>query len=445
MPAGSGEPTFPVMPKVVELIHESYAKDRRSRVLVGHFADLIPEGASVLDVGTGDGAIAAAVRAARPDIDLTGLEFQAREDCAIPVETFDGRRIPRPDNAVDYVSFLDVLHHTENPMVLLREAVRVARRGLIIKDHLRQGFLAGGTLAFMDRVGNRRYGIELPQTYWPSPQWESAFARLDLIVAEWRTDLKIYPPWGDWIFGRGLHFFARMDKPIQSGLETLEFWHPGLSCCNERWEAAYDRFETPAEERAKFRRRFHELGIDRLPREAHIVDIFCGRGNGLAVLKEWKFTNLTGVDLSPDLLRQCPGSVRRIVADCTDLKFPAGSIDAFIVQGGLHHLARMPEDLEKCLQSVHQALKPGGTFYAVEPWDTPFLRAVHRIACNSAGRALVPRFDAFATMVEEEQETYDQWLRAGAGVERAFRQTFASVELRTGWGKANLLARKEQA
>ena len=57
------------------------------------------------------------------------------------------------------------------PRQLLREAVRVARRGLLIKDHTLTGFLAGPTLRLMDRVGNQRHGVALPYNYWTQQQW----------------------------------------------------------------------------------------------------------------------------------------------------------------------------------------------------------------------------------------------------------------------------------
>lgn len=430
------------MAQLVESVHEQYAKGRRARALARHFAELLPDGAKVLDVGTGDGSIASAVQAARPDVVLHGLEVKVREGCAIPVESFDGQHLPYSDGSYDYVSFLDVLHHTPDPAVLVGEACRVARRGLIIKDHLCQGLLGRPTLRFMDRVGNRRYGVDLPHTYLRPEEWIDLWESVGLEVAKWRGDLRLYPAWADWWFGRGLHFFARLEKGDPGTERGLEWWHDGLSCCNERWEAAYRRFESAAEERGKFRARFRSLGIDQLPRDSSVVDLFCGRGNGLAVLADWGFTQLTGVDLSPDLLRQCPTGVRRIVADCTDLRFDPESIDVFIVQGGLHHLPRIPEDLERCLQGIHEALKPGGRFFVVEPWNTSFLQVVHALTRNPLARALVPRFDAFAIMVEEEWETYSQWLRADATILRTFRETFGDCHFTTGWGKCRILARK---
>jgi len=432
------------MPQVVESVHEQYAKDRRARVLARHFGQLIPPESTVLDVGTGDGRIAASVLEGRPDVAITGLEFQPRKDCAIPVQPFDGKRMPFEDGSFDYVSFLDVLHHTEDPLILLREGGRVARRGLIIKDHLRQGVLGAATLAFMDKVGNRRFGIQLPNTYLSPREWEAAFTRLHLERDTWRDRLGIYPFWADWVFGRGLHFFARLEKREPAKEPRLEHWHPGLSCCNGKWEAAYERFESASEERAKFRKRFRQMGIKRLDRQSTVVDIFCGRGNGLAVLKEWGFRDLTGVDLSPDLLRQCPKGVRLVVADCTQLRFPDDSVDVFIVQGGLHHLPRIPEDLEACLKEVCRSLKPGGRFYVVEPWETLFLRMVHVITRFPAIRRRVSRFDAFATMVEEEWDTYSQWLSKKREIRKAFAAIFSLESFSTAWGKCTIIARKPE-
>ena len=62
----------------------------------------------------------------------------------------------------------------------------------------------------MDWVANRRHGIRLPYNYWSQAKWFEAFAALGLTVKEWKTKLGLYRPAG-WLFGRGLHFVARLD------------------------------------------------------------------------------------------------------------------------------------------------------------------------------------------------------------------------------------------
>jgi hypothetical protein len=71
------------------------------------------------------------------------------------------------------------------------------------------------------------------------------------------------------------------------------------------WEAEYLRFETQEEEIRKFTERLRRLGVGGWPRETKIVELFCGRGNGLHALARLGFRNLEGVDLSPRLPREC--------------------------------------------------------------------------------------------------------------------------------------------
>jgi hypothetical protein len=62
----------------------------------------------------------------------------------------------------------------------------------------------------MDRVGNGRHGVALPFNYWARRQWDGAFADLGWSVEAWSKDLGLYPRPFDWIFGRSLHFLARL-------------------------------------------------------------------------------------------------------------------------------------------------------------------------------------------------------------------------------------------
>ena len=198
---------------LVQRALETRVHARRVRVLAEHLGALIPARASVLDVGSGDGLLASLVLARRPDLAWRAIDTLARAHTHVPVELFDGRRLPCTDGQHDVVLFVDVLHHADDAMALLREAVRVARSALVIKDHLREGVLAGPTLRFMDWVGNAAYGVSLPYCYWSAAQWAEARAELGLSTEEERRDLGLYPWWADWLFGRSLHFVARLGVP----------------------------------------------------------------------------------------------------------------------------------------------------------------------------------------------------------------------------------------
>jgi SAM-dependent methyltransferase len=195
---------------LIAQIHGGYVHNRRVRVLASLLAGLLPHQARVLDVGSGDGLLAYLTMQQRPDVAIKGIDSLVREQTYIPVEDFDGKAIPYENSSFDVVTFMDVLHHLSDPLPLLREAIRVARSELVIKDHTLRGFLAGPTLRWMDRVSNTRHGIELPYNYWTQEQWLRTFADLGLSIRSWNDNLKLYPWPASWLFGRSLHFAAQL-------------------------------------------------------------------------------------------------------------------------------------------------------------------------------------------------------------------------------------------
>lgn len=201
---------------VLEYIHERYSYNRRIETLSNHLAEVIPEGARVLDVGCGDGELASIIMQRRPDIQIEGVDILVRNETRIPVAPFDGQTIPYDNGSFDVVMFSDVLHHTDDPLILLREAVRVTRKSIVLKDHTCDGLFADVTLRFMDYVGNARYGVSLPFNYWTKKKWLDAFESLHLVIRTWKKDLRLYPRWADPIFGRSLHFVAKLEvnRPI---------------------------------------------------------------------------------------------------------------------------------------------------------------------------------------------------------------------------------------
>jgi Methylase involved in ubiquinone/menaquinone biosynthesis len=193
---------------LIESIHGGYVHKRRISILSDWCSKLIPSNSRVLDVGCGDGQLARLIASKRPDISIWGIDVRQRKDTAINVETFDGKFIPYGEDSFDVVMFVDVLHHAGQPTTLLREAVRVARQTILIKDHLVEGTFAYSTLRFMDWVGNARHGVSLPYNYWTLAKWQGAFDKLGLNITFWESNLRLYPFPADLILGRSLHFIV---------------------------------------------------------------------------------------------------------------------------------------------------------------------------------------------------------------------------------------------
>jgi len=198
--------------RAVGVMHDKLVLNRRVEVLAAWFAELLPQRARVLDVGCGDGLISAALQSKRPDIEVQGIDVLPRERTHIPVEIFDGTHFPCASASFDVVLFSDVLHHTVDPTILLREARRVSARHVLLKDHYRAGVAANTRLRFMDWVGNARFGVALPYNYWTEQQWHAAWREVGLQPERVLTRLGLYPKPADWIFGAKLHFIALLQR-----------------------------------------------------------------------------------------------------------------------------------------------------------------------------------------------------------------------------------------
>ncbi len=418
--------------KTIGSMHGRFVHIRRIERLAEAIAPLIAPGWSVADVGCGDGVLAARVADQVGGVSVRGFEIAPRPDTAIPVEPFDGKRLPLDDNAVDAVMLVDVLHHTDDPNVLIAEAARVAKQAVIIKDHRTSRPAARLTLRLMDWIGNKPHHVALPYHYWSMAQWRQGWARAGLHVAGQQTRLGLYPWPASWLFERGLHLLVK-----------LRLTPPSTDGSIAAWERAYRRFESPAQERAKFRRRLRQLGVDGWDRSLRVVELFCGRGNGLHAWSDLGFKRVEGLDRSEALVLAYEGGARCTVGDARCLPYADASFDVVAIQGGLHHLTLM-DDLDATLREIHRVLKPGGRVLLVEPWLTPFLRLVHGMCGVRWLRRLWPRLDALATMIEHERRTYEDWLSRAEEITAALERVLIAQRRRVGWGKLMFIGTRRQ-
>jgi SAM-dependent methyltransferase len=192
--------------------HHTLVFQRRTRVLSEMLAAQLPRNASVLDVGCGDGTVGSLIAQLRPDVSVRGVEFLVRPDCKIECTAFDGASLPFPNASFDVCMFVDVLHHTQDVTVLLREAVRVSKSFVLMKDHLDENAVDHAMLQFMDWVGNRPHGVTLTYNYQSRKQWEAHFANCGLAESSWTTKVPLYPPPFTWVVGRQLHFISLLKK-----------------------------------------------------------------------------------------------------------------------------------------------------------------------------------------------------------------------------------------
>ena len=132
------------------------------------------EGMTVLDVGGAEGDVAEVLRRHRPDLRLHLLDpdpgggsqgsrsrgSRSRRGRASEISRIKGDAcaLPLSEAAVDTVLLVFVLHHTPDPDRALAEALRVARRRVVVLESTYEGALEHRLLATVDRWVNAERG-----------------------------------------------------------------------------------------------------------------------------------------------------------------------------------------------------------------------------------------------------------------------------------------------
>ncbi|MFP7834551.1 class I SAM-dependent methyltransferase [Marisediminicola sp. LYQ134] len=147
----------------------------RRRYLVNLLTPRLIGKTSVLDLGSSDGGLAASIRDRLASdghiVEFTGADVRRQPVVRIPTVSYQGDRLPFDDDSFDSVLLIDVLHHTDDPEVVLREAARVSRGSVIVKDHYYENEAQHRRLQRSDYIGNAPYGIRLPYNYLSLDSW----------------------------------------------------------------------------------------------------------------------------------------------------------------------------------------------------------------------------------------------------------------------------------
>jgi SAM-dependent methyltransferase len=198
----------------LQLIHSKLVFQRRVHILAESLSALLKDSSDIIDIGCGDGTIARRLKQFNSWLQIRGVDVFARAEADFPVIVYDGMTLPFPDKSFDAAMLVDVLHHTADPAATLREAMRVARDSILIKDHIRHGRWSQWMLAFMDWFGNKSYGVNLEYGYLTHDQWEKLFEQLHLEVRDIKVGIDLYPFPFNLIFRPQWQFIAKLKVEV---------------------------------------------------------------------------------------------------------------------------------------------------------------------------------------------------------------------------------------
>lgn len=144
----------------------------RNRNQAEMLADYIRPGDSVLDVGCGTGLLTKCLEEAL-GAEVMGLDVQDFRVAKVPLHEFDGVSIPFPDRTFDHVVLSFTLHHCQDPLALIQECRRVARRTIVAFEDLPDGRFGRVQVALHVERFRRKYGLEKAGDYRAALGWLS--------------------------------------------------------------------------------------------------------------------------------------------------------------------------------------------------------------------------------------------------------------------------------
>ena len=182
-------------------LHQRTSHSTRVRQLARIFSGIMEDGKNVkvkcLDVGCGDMQIAELIAAANAKTIWTCLDiYPLPEDLKSQEKwqkyrSFDGQHIPTEDQSFDYVLLCDVLHHSLDPALVLRECARVGKK-IIVKDHYQYGYFSNLILKWMDRFGNQAYGVHIPGKYFSVDGFSALCRKCGLEIVQQQAGIQLY-------------------------------------------------------------------------------------------------------------------------------------------------------------------------------------------------------------------------------------------------------------
>lgn len=193
-------------------VHRKAVQAPRTQRITNTFVHLAGTAESLLDVGAGNGRVAAEVARRIGARNVAGVDVLVQPDAAIPVQSYDGERIPFEDKSFEVVTISDVLHHCAKPREVLRECLRVASRCVLVKDHFCFGPLSNAMLWALDVTGNAEAGILVRGTYFSPNQWVEMVRDAGGLIGALEWPMQIHATPIRWVTRDELQFAMRVEK-----------------------------------------------------------------------------------------------------------------------------------------------------------------------------------------------------------------------------------------
>ena len=150
--------------------------------------NIIGKNKRILDVGMGNGTIAKQVQKDY-NADIKGVDVIDYNITDIPLTIYDGRRIDFKDGSFDITLIMEVLHHCDDALAVLKEVKRVTKDKIIIFEDVYTSKIHKIVTYLYDFMMNIRHSVNVPFNFKNQREWVNIFRELGLRLVE----VKPYP------------------------------------------------------------------------------------------------------------------------------------------------------------------------------------------------------------------------------------------------------------
>lgn len=167
------------------LLGRFYASKLGKKWITNKLQSVLPylkEKDNLVDIGCGNGLISQ--RLIQQGFDCTPLDVANLSIVPeLTVVVYDGLTMPFENDSFDTALLLTILHHTHDPILVLKESVRVAKKVIIIED-IYNNKIQQYLTYFMDTLVNLGHSKMTYQNK-SDKEWKQTFKELNLdLVAE---------------------------------------------------------------------------------------------------------------------------------------------------------------------------------------------------------------------------------------------------------------------
>jgi len=158
----------------------------KAKIKLDRLLPFLKKEENILDIGTGNGALSLLLVQQGFNIETTDIKNKSAFQEIVPTIS-DGVSLPYPDKYFDKAMMITMLHHCQNPEVIVQEALRVSKTLLIMEDIYTNNIQKYITFA-ADSVNNWEF-IGHPHSNKTDAAWCELFKKMNLNI----TKIKYHP------------------------------------------------------------------------------------------------------------------------------------------------------------------------------------------------------------------------------------------------------------